>query len=435
MKKRVISVLCAVLILALTYTSVFAGTSSFGKGYGFEYGIDKISTEHRSTMGAAFPDLVGTEIDGSVVGESDYVILNTVTDDEMNKYTGYGNGLRNVYVWKQNTDGSVSKLYGGTGTYAGYEGYAIHRDGVTYALGDGVKTTPKIYSTNTQVAGSTTGGTWVIKPGTTNCKVTLGKYDVNMNGISEFTVKLSRWSADWNNTPRFFVYLVQGENAGKEDAPSEYSFKQLELLHTERGGQLYMPDTGTQAAKLTFEDFRKADKYITATAVVDSVSETPRAMVKVTDSNGKVYESKWFSLAGADFDFTKDMGIKMLVQEYVNTTSEIHLGDISFKKTIDIADTVYKAPVTVINNGFDALGGVVIGALYDADSNKLISMKTAEVENIESEGSITKAFELDNPDKIKNVKAKFFFWSDLQDGFEPLGAQDLNAAAPTIICE
>ncbi len=76
-----------------------------------------------------------------------------------------------------------------------------------------------------------------------------------------------------------------------------------------------MPDTGTQAAKLTFEDFRKADKYITATAVVDSVSETPRAMVKVTDSNGKVYESKWFSrLHGADFDFTKDMGIKMLVQ-------------------------------------------------------------------------------------------------------------------------
>ncbi len=69
---------------------------------------------------------------------------------------------------------------------------------------------------------------------------------------------------------------------------------------------------------------------------------------------------------------------------------------------------MYKAPVTVINNGFDALGGVVIGALYDADSNKLISMKTAEVENIESEGSITKAFELDNPDKIKNVKAKFF---------------------------
>ena len=203
MKKRVIYVLCAVLILALTCTSVFAGTSSFGKGYGFEYGIDKISTEHRSTMGAAFPDLVGTEIDGSVAEASDYVILNTVTDDEMNKYTGYGNGLRNVYVWKQNTDGSVSKLYGGTGTYAGYEGYAIHRDGVTYALGDGVKTTPKIYSTNTKVAGSTTGGTWVIKPGTTNCKVTLGKYDVNMNGISEFTVKLSRWSADWNDTPDF----------------------------------------------------------------------------------------------------------------------------------------------------------------------------------------------------------------------------------------
>ncbi len=435
MKKRVISVLCAVLALSFMYTSVFAGTSKFGKGYGFEYTIDKISTEHRSTMGTAFPDLVGTEIDGSVVGESDYVILNNVEEKELNNYLGYGNGIRNVYVWKQNTDGSVSKLYGGTGTYAGYEGYAIHRDGVTYALGDGVKTTPKIYSTNTQVAGSTTGGTWVIKPGTTNCKVTLGKYDVNMNGISEFTVSYSRWSADWTNTPRFSMYITQGENAGKEDTPSKYSFKQFEMFHVERGGQLYMSDSSSQAGKLNVEDFRQAAKYIKAGFVVDSMSETPRAMVKITDSNGTTYESKWFSIASAGFDFTKDMGVKMVVQEYMNTTSEIHFGDISFKKTIDIADTVYKAPVTVINNGFDALGGVVIGALYDADSNKLISMKTAEVENIESEGSITKAFELDNPDKIKNVKAKFFFWSDLQDGFEPLGAQDLNAAAPTIICE
>lgn len=466
MKKRVISVLCAVLALSFMYTSVFAGVSEFKKIECYlKYDIAAMISEgYWSTMGESFKDEVGKTIDGTVVGANDYVILKEALDKTysnkwdtpITRYQKFGNGLKNVYVWQEKADGTFKKLYGGIseGPFKGFESYALPAPSAAVGSAN-VNTMPGVFATQRKMTGSLTDGTFGIQSGTSDCTVSFCRPGVNMNGVGEVTLGFAQSGGDYRAIPTFSLCIAQGENAAKEAEPTDGSFKQFEIFKAEYAGAISKGDNSfedgvgrvrlyrngnavknTDGSDFEFHTYSyfNADKYAAAVVTVDTVSAEPRAKVKVSDKDGNAYKSEWISLADTGFDFTQDMTVKLLVHDKTGKSGTVlQLGDFYYKKTVDVTDTECKAEVAVKNVGFDDLNGVVIGALYDADSNMLISMNTADYVSSGGE-STTQNFTFSKTADTKNCKVKFLFWENLDGSVKPLGAQDLSAATPTIIC-
>lgn len=320
----------------------------YTKAYGATYGITTISQQHRSTMGESFEALVGEEIEGSTVGENDYVILKNADSAELNNFITYGNGLTNVFVWKENKDGTISKLYGGNGSFAEFKGYADNGTSSEFALAKGSKTTPLVYAVNAGFVGENSGGAFWFKPQNSQNYITFGREDLDMSGITTFKYKFSYYRDDYTKgVPQIHAYLTQGNNQNAKDC--ELKFNIFSIIGD--GTVKDFDNIAQSNVKVGIDKWHtSASDYYTVTITIDNTGDVPTAKYVLSKNDGTEIHSTVAKNIGTGFDFTKDMGIKLAVWDEFGFGNSVLLGYYDMNASFAEEDKY-------TNISFDTIGG------------------------------------------------------------------------------
>ena len=432
--KRLLKIITSLsLMVSMLSATAFAATS-YQKEYGYGFGISNVSA--RSTMGEKYSNLVGTTIEGSVVGANDYVILNTVDTTQLNNYKNYGNGFTNVFVWLENAEGTgVTKLHGGTGAFLGFKGYADNGSSGEFALGGtGV---PQMYATTGAGSGVSegSGGAYRITP-VSNYHITYGREDLDMSGISTFTYKFNFYKDNGSGVPQIHAYLTQGENQHKKSAENKFK-----LFQTDGMGKIYHFSDAIASNKSVYVNVdwwnSAADRFNILTITVDNTGETPTVKYKFTKNDGTfIYESPSTEITG-NFNFNSDMGLKFVVCDEWSQGNSVELGYYDMNSKI-LKTNTYSESFKVKNNNTSSniSGSAVISALYDAN-NQLIDCKIRPNQLIEK--GQTKIFSSElklksGMDSADDFTVKHFVWNSMGE-MKPLGTLDTSSFAPTVNCD
>ena len=264
-------------------------------------------------MAESFPEFVGTEIDGTVVKAGDIVILKNVAEKNLSDYVKNYNGLQNVFTWKENSDGDIEKLYGGTDstTFGKFYGYA---DGFSNYAVNLDERPPQLAAANGDYDG--TGGPWDFRPYTNKGTITFGHYDLDMQGVSKFTVKFGLHAEGTNNDEwatclALSMYLVQGDDGYKKDAA-----KQLMIYSNDTKSQATLYNGSGEENKFKLPASGLSD-FLTFEFYVDTRDTVPRAKTALYDKSGNLKaETDWYTSDELSaFDFTESMGFKLHIQD------------------------------------------------------------------------------------------------------------------------
>ena len=396
--------------------------------FGNPNGLD--ADGYRSTMGASFSSLVGSEIDGSTVASGDYVITSNITAAKLNDFMSWGNGITNAFIWKADAEGNVTKLRGGTGIFNNFYGYCDNGGAATeYAFGQ--STTPFIYVYGNDVAGDGTGmSVWVRpKPGK---YVTYGREDLDLSGLSTFTFKFAyNVRNPGKGLPKIMGFLTQGYDQ-KYKNPS----KKFQLFSILGSGEVRdFDNTGSSGVTLaTNLGIGLESAYYTMKIIVDNTGETPRAMYELKNGSGTILRtSAWKNIPAETFDFSEDMGFKLHFHDEANGDNVVLLGYYDFG-TVRQEDGKYKETIRIKNSSGSAISNAKrISALYDEDEETLIDIQVESVPTVENGKTVLYDTEL-NINGTPNPTVKHFLWNSFE-GIQALGRLDRTKELPTIVCQ
>ena len=282
-----IMTILAMMVFAVS-VNVYAEVDSFSKGYGYNCWSDVSPSK---VLASTIDGLVGQTIEGSVVGENDWVLKSDISAETLNRYKAYHNGINNKYIWQQYIDDSgnlaYKKLYGGFG---GFYGYMVSGESAENGA------VPRIYALTNDDLGLGKGGAYSIKPGKNT--ITYGRYDLNLEGLSKFTQVFK----PTNNILNCLMYFVQDEEGYLKDREKENKIFEIDRL-----GQIRFRGSGVVSCTIT------KDSYYTLECWVDTREEEPKYKIGIKKYGETAFlaETEWTTF-GPEYDFDKSMGIKLL---------------------------------------------------------------------------------------------------------------------------
>ena len=420
------------------------GVTSFkmqrtGSNQYYTYTINTIPAAHKSTMGTKFPELVGTYIEGNLVKADDQVLLKEITEKELGDYIQYGNGLRNVYTWKEKADCSgVELLWGGTfpQSFGKFYGYADGFSNFAARLNAQSNLPPRVYASKATT--NAPNGFWTFRPGTdTKGTVTFGHYGLNLNGVSKITIEfsLSNNSANYNYGVNFGAFLTQGA-----DGILKNSKKQLQLMTFDFARNTVIYNGSHDALNLNYSNgFDQGyDAYNKFEVYIDTTSDAPKAKTICYNTKGKVVaETGWYVLQESlNYDFTKDMGFKFHITPSAENKDDMFLlRDFTLTKSVNINGNICNSTVSLMNNADTAKNGTLVAAAYDKETGKLVGFNSVDIgDELEAGATINKDIDLETEECLNEYKLKYFFFDNLWN-IEPLGIIDKNSTSPTIVCD
>ena len=432
-KKKLLVFGCLVLSLCLMSVSVNASLESYQKIWSPQFYTGTLNDEKKlSTMGTSFPSLVDTEIDGSIVASTDQVILSTVTDSQLNNFYNYGNALTNVFIWKADSQGNITKMRGGTGIYNDFYGYCDNGGG-EFALAGSANNTPYFHSQGADdVAGEGTGYTLWVRPKNSSNYLTYGREDLDLSGLSTFTFKFAyNVRKAGKGLPKIMGFLTQGYDQ-KYKNPS----KKFQLFSILGSGEVRdFDNTGSSGVTLaTNLGIGLESAYYTMKIIVDNTGETPRAMYELKNGSGTILRtSAWKNIPAETFDFSEDMGFKLHFHDEANGDNVVLLGYYDFG-TVRQEDGKYKETIRIKNSSGSAISNAKrISALYDEDEETLIDIQVESVPTVENGKTVLYDTEL-NINGTPNPTVKHFLWNSFE-GIQALGRLDRTKELPTIVCQ
>ena len=398
------------------------GVETFSKGYGYDCSNDVINYQKTaSSLGIA-----GQTFEETVVGNDDTVLIKSIPSNALNNYKQYANGVDNVYTWVESAAGDYSKIYGKS-----FGGFIGHKIGDEVAVG--YTTTPIIKARSNDPLGLGKGGYYVVRP--IDNDLNFGRYDLNLKGLSKFTFIF----ATNNGIPNSKMFFVQDENASTiKDCAKQYQI--FEIASNGSSANVKIGENEILNNIIPKGGFGTKDLYYVIEFWLDTRNENPMCKVGFKNyvSTEYIDETDWFSIADANFDFSSDMGIKLLSHGHeAKINGEYHIAEFKLEKPVNISGGAFIATAEVKNNTSAAITGKAIAAMYKSDTNEFVGIELADVTDLAASNSKNVVFTFDDQTELiesGEYEVKYFIW----DGFTnltPIGYFDSESVMPTLVCE
>ncbi len=320
MKKNFFVISVIIFLLQSITLTAYAGVDSFSKGFGYDCSKDVMNYQKTaSSLGIA-----GQTFEDTVVGNDDTVLIKSIPSNALNNYKKYANGVDNVYTWVESAAGDYSKIYGES-----FGGFIGHKIGDEVAVG--YTTTPIIKARTNDPLGLGKGGYYVVRP--IDNDLNFGRYDLNLldnDEVSKFTFIF----ATNNGIPNSKMFFVQDENASTiKDCAKQYQI--FEIASNGSSANVKIGENEILNNIIPKGGYGTKDLYYVIEFWLDTRNENPMCKVGFKNyvSTEYIDETDWFSIADANFDFSSDMGIKLLSHGHeAKINGEYHIAEFKLEK-------------------------------------------------------------------------------------------------------